>query len=92
MIQVRKEYLLNPWSSDLFIFIVVTAFFDQDEYTVCEVAGALEKCVVLQGFIDREVTVNFFTVDGTAIGISSCILFLCFRKFHSFNNFYRTCL
>ena len=42
---------------------------------MCEIAGTLEKCVVLQGFIDREVTVNFFTVDGTAIGISSCIYY-----------------
>ena len=59
-----------------------------------EVFGTLEICVVLEGFIDREVTVNFFTVDGTAIGISSCvyIIFPCFSKFHTFyyNNFYRT--
>ena len=45
---------------------------------MCEVAGTLEKCVVLQGFIDREVTVNFFTVDGTAIGTSSCICIILF--------------
>ena len=52
---------------------------------MCEIVGTLEKCVVLEGFIDREVTVNFFTVDGTAIGISSCvyIIFLCFSKFHT---------
>ena len=34
-----------------------------------EVDGALEVCVVLDGFIDREVTVNLSTVNGTAIGI-----------------------
>ena len=56
------------------IFIVVTAFLDEDEYTVSEADGALEVCVVLDGFIDREVTVNLSTVDETAIGISSFIL------------------
>ena len=39
-----------------------------------EADGALEVCVVLNGFIDREVTINLSTVDGTAIGISSFIL------------------
>ena len=63
------------------------AFLDEDKYTVSEVVGALEVCVVLDGFIDREVTVNIFTVDGTAIGISSCIyiIFPCFSKFYSFH-------
>ena len=56
------------------IFIVVTAFLDEDGYTVSEIVGALEVCVVLDGFIDREVTVNLSTVDETAIGISSFIL------------------
>ena len=40
-----------------------------------EVVGTLEVCVVLDGFIDREVTVNLFTIDGTAIGIFYCIYF-----------------
>ena len=39
-----------------------------------EIIGTLEVCVVLDGFIDREVTVNLSTVNGTAIGIASCIL------------------
>ena len=34
-----------------------------------EVVGTLKVCVVLDGFIDREVTVSLSTVDGTAIGI-----------------------
>ena len=34
-----------------------------------EDVGILEGCVVLEGFIDREVTLNLSTVDGTAIGI-----------------------
>ena len=40
-----------------------------------EAVGTLEVCVILEGFIDREVTVNLSTVDETAIGISSCIIF-----------------
>ena len=56
------------------IFIVVTSFLDEDGYTVSEIVGTLEVCVVLDGFIDREVTVNLSTVDETAIGISSFIL------------------
>ena len=48
---------------------MVTAFLDKDEYTVSEVEGTIEVCVILDGFIDREVTVNLSTVDGTAIGI-----------------------
>ena len=44
-----------------------------------EVDGALEVCVVLDGFIDREVTVNLSTVNGTAIGII-CISFIWFYK------------
>ena len=40
-----------------------------------EVDGALEVCVVLDGFIDREVAVNLSTVNGTAIGII-CISFI----------------
>ena len=46
-----------------------------------EVVGTLEVCVVLDGFIDREVTVNLFTIDGTAIGIFYCIYF--FSNFQS---------
>ena len=57
----------------MYIFIVVTAFLDEDGYTASEIVGTLEICIVLDGFIDREVTVNLSTVDGTAIGISSCI-------------------
>ena len=34
-----------------------------------EAVGILEGCVVLDGFIDREVTVNLSSVDGTAIGM-----------------------
>ena len=51
------------------------AFLDQDKYTVSEAVGTLEGCAVLEGFIDREVTINLSTVDGTAIGIASCILY-----------------
>ena len=40
-----------------------------------EVVGTLEVCIVLDGFIDREVTVNLSTIDGTAIGIFYCIYF-----------------
>ena len=40
-----------------------------------EVDGTIEVCVVLDGFIDREVTVNLSTVNGTAIGII-CISFI----------------
>ena len=58
------------------------AFLDEDGYTVSEVVGTLEVCVVLDGFIDREVTVNLSTVDGTAIGIYYCILYL-FINFQS---------
>ena len=61
------------------IFIVVTAFLDEDEYTVSEADGALEVCVVLDGFIDREVTVNLSTVDETAIGISSLYIAIFFQ-------------
>ena len=53
------------------IITVVTAFLDEDGYTVSEADGALEVCVILDGFIDREVTIILSTVDGTAIGISS---------------------
>ena len=56
------------------IITVVTAFLDEDGYTVSEADGALEVCVILDGFIDREVTIILSTVDGTAIGISSFIL------------------
>ena len=52
MIQVRKRSLLNVkpvefiLSTCIFIiFIVVTAFLDEDGYTVSEVDGALEVCV-----------------------------------------------
>ena len=45
-----------------------------------EVDGALEVCVVLDGFIDREVTVNLSTVNGTAIGII-CISFIWLNLF-----------
>ena len=48
---------------------MVTAFLDKYEYTVSEVVGTLEVCVILDGFINREVIVNLSTVDGTAIGI-----------------------
>ena len=61
------------------IIIVVTAFLDEDGYTVSEVVGALEVCVVLDGFIDREVTINLSTVDETAIGISSLYIALFFQ-------------
>ena len=40
-----------------------------------EVDGTIEVCVILDGFIDREVTVNLSTVNGTAIGII-CISFI----------------
>ena len=61
------------------IIIVVTAFLDEDGYTVSETDGALEVCVVLDGFIDREVTVNLSTVDETAIGISSLYIVILFQ-------------
>ena len=70
---------LSYLSCIFIIFIVVTAFLDEDGYTVSEVDGALEVCVVLDGFIDREVTVNLSTVNGTAIGII-CISFIWFYK------------
>ena len=44
-----------------------------------EVVGTLEVCIVLDGFIDREVTVNLSTVNGTAIGII-CISFIIWLK------------
>ena len=53
----------------MYIFVVVTVFLDEDGYTASEIVGYLEICVVLDGFIDREVTVKLSTVDGTAIGI-----------------------
>ena len=46
-----------------------------------EAVGILEGCVVLDGFIDREVTVNLYTVDRTAIGIASSILLLIYFCF-----------
>ena len=51
-----------------FIIIVARAFLDQDSYTVSEKVGVVEGCVVLDGFIEREVVINLFTVDGTARG------------------------
>ena len=45
-----------------------------------EVDGTIEVCVVLDGFIDREVTVNLSTVNGTAIGII-CITFIWLNLF-----------
>ena len=57
------------------IFIDLTAFLGEDQYTVSEVVGTLEVCIVLDGFIDREVTVNLSTIDGTAIGIFYRIYF-----------------
>ena len=64
------------------IIIVVTAFLDEDGYTVSEADGALEVCVILNGFIDREVTINLSTVDETAIGISS--LYNSYKIFNLF--------
>ena len=67
----------------MYIFIVVTAFLDEDGYTASEIVGNLEVCVVLDGFIDREITVNLSTVDGTAIGIAGCILLhnICYNGY-----------
>ena len=50
------------------VIIVVRGFLDQDSYTVREEVGVVEVCVVLDGFIEREVVISLFTVDGTAIG------------------------
>ena len=41
-----------------------------------EAVGILEGCVVLDGFIDREVTVNLSSVDGTAIGMYVWLYFI----------------
>ena len=53
-----------------------------------EVVGTLEGCVVLEGFIDREVTINLSTVDGTAIGIASCVFFMKILASYKFSCLY----
>ena len=55
---------------------MVAAFLDKNEYTVSEVVGTLEVCVVLGGFIDREVALNLSTEDGTAKGLFYNSVFL----------------
>ncbi len=44
---------------------------EQSEYTALGEGGAVEVCVVLNGTIDRNITVTFATEDGTAVSESN---------------------
>jgi len=48
---------------------VVIVSLDEASYNVSEEDGFVSGCVVLKGFIERNVVVNLFTEDDTATGI-----------------------
>ena len=50
------------------MFLVVTASVNELSYIVNEDDGFIEACVVLDGLIQREVVIQLFTLDDTAIG------------------------
>ena len=47
---------------------MVSASLDKISYAVNEEDGSTEACVVLDGLIQREVVIQLFTLDNTAIG------------------------
>ena len=50
------------------MFLVVNASMNELSYIVNEDDGFVEACVVLEGLIQREVVIQLFTLDDTAIG------------------------
>ena len=51
-----------------FFYLVVNISFEEARYSVNEEDGFIEGCVVLSGPIQREITVDLFTFDVSAIG------------------------
>ena len=49
--------------------IALLAFVEQPSYTVEEEVGSIEVCVVLEGMLEAEIVVNFFTINESATGI-----------------------
>ena len=50
------------------LYLVVNISFEEARYNVNEEDGFIEGCVVLSGLIQREIMVDLFTFDGSAIG------------------------
>jgi len=48
---------------------VVQISLDEASYDVAEGDGFISGCMVLEGLIERNVTINLFTEDDTATGI-----------------------
>ena len=54
--------------SPVIMFLVVNASVNKLGYIVNEDDGFIAACVVLDGLIQREVVIQLFTLDDTAIG------------------------
>ena len=56
------------FTSHIFLYSVVNASLTEVSYIVNEEDGLIEGCVVLDGLIQREVVIQLFSLDNTAIG------------------------
>ena len=56
-------------SEVILIFSVVNVSFDPAMYTINEADGMVTLIIVKQGEIDRDITLSFSTIDGSAISV-----------------------